>query len=54
MVRIPSPSSSRFPTSALNLYADWTETNGPGTQFTIPASTVVSGPSAGVGVTINT
>ncbi len=41
-------------TSAVNLYADWSEASGPTTQFTIPASSVVSGSSAGVGVTVNT
>ncbi len=40
-------------TSALNLYADWSTTGGPSTQFTIPASTLVSDPSLGVAVNIN-
>jgi hypothetical protein len=38
-------------TPALNLYADWTS-NGPGTQFTIAASTVDSAASNGIPVTI--
>ena len=40
-------------TGAVSLYADWSNANGPGTQFTIPASSVVSGPSSGVAVTVN-
>jgi cyclophilin family peptidyl-prolyl cis-trans isomerase len=39
-------------TSAVNLYADWSDTNGPSTQFTIPAGTVTSDASTGVAVTV--
>jgi cyclophilin family peptidyl-prolyl cis-trans isomerase len=40
-------------TGALNLYADWTDASGPGTQFTIPAGSVTSAASTGVPVTIS-
>ena len=42
-----------FATSEVDLYADW-GANGPSTQFTIPASSVVSAPSPGVGLTVST
>ena len=42
-----------FATSEVDLYADW-DANGPSTQFTIPASSVVSAPSPGVGLTVST
>jgi cyclophilin family peptidyl-prolyl cis-trans isomerase len=42
-----------FPYSELDLYADWTNTAGPGAQFKIPAGVVTSGPSSGVPVTFN-
>jgi hypothetical protein len=39
-------------TVTASLYADWSN-SGPGTQFSIPASTVVSDASSGVDVTVN-
>ena len=40
-------------TGALSLYADWSTSGGPSTQFTIPAGSVVSDPSLGVTVNVN-